>query len=82
MSNVGNLDIERGNGSVILRMRHLVQGHPGIVLADAEVATLIRKLEDAVKTASQPPPQLKTPSQKIPDSDDDADFSDSDWDIA
>lgn len=82
MSNVGNIDIERGNGTITLTMRHVVKGHPGCVLADSEVMTLIGKLEVLVKTPSRVAPESKPPSQKIPDSNDDADFSSDDWDIA
>lgn len=56
-SNVGNIDLERGKESITLTMRHVVQGHPGAVLADAEVRTLIGKLEvmlaQAVKTVEE-----------------------------
>lgn len=50
--NVGNLDIDVSTESVTLRMRHVVQGHPGCVLSRDEVRTLITRLEQAL---SKPP---------------------------
>lgn len=46
--NVGNIDITSTDQSVTLRMRHLVAGHPGAVLAHDEVHTLIAKLQRVV----------------------------------
>lgn len=53
--NVGNIDIGSSAQSVTLRMRHLVEGHPGAVLSFDEVRTLIARLERAV-VRKQPPP--------------------------
>jgi hypothetical protein len=74
MSNVGNIDLERGTGSVTLRMRHVVQGHPGAVLADAEVRTLIGKLEAMLAQR----PAVAEPEPDLPEN---PSFED-DWDIA
>lgn len=46
MSNIGNLDLERGKGVIILKMRHMIAGHLGCYLADAEVPGLIQKLQE------------------------------------
>lgn len=53
--NVGNIDITTTDQSVTLRMRHLVEGHPGAVLSFDEVRTLIGRLEQAVTRKSTPP---------------------------
>lgn len=53
--NVGNLDITATDQSVTLRMRHVVQGHPGCVLSFREVYDLVGHLETIVlRNAKQP----------------------------
>lgn len=45
--NIGNLEIDLGTASVTLRMRHVVQGHPGCVLGRQELDDLISRLSKA-----------------------------------
>lgn len=53
--NVGNIDITATEQSVTLRLRHVVQGHPGAVLSFNEVRTLIGQLEAAATHKPTPP---------------------------
>lgn len=74
--NVGNIDVEITDQSVTLRMRHVVQGHPGCVLGFAEFHTLASRVATAMERAKGAPeaklsgticsvckePQIETPS--------------------
>ena len=48
ITNVGNIDISATGEAVVLRMRHVVEGHPGCCLGHAEVRTLIQELQALV----------------------------------
>lgn len=56
--NIGNLDITVTDQAVTLRMRHLVQGHPGCVLSIGEVEDLIGRLQTAVARRPAPTPPI------------------------
>lgn len=48
---VGNVNVSASPESVTLRMRHVVAGHPGAVLAFSEAARLVEVLTDLVRRA-------------------------------
>ena len=50
--NIGNMDIDINEQSVTLRMRHLVRGHPGCVLAWSEVKLLADRLDSMYSVAT------------------------------
>lgn len=53
--NVGNIDVTITDQSVTLRMRHVVQGHPGCVLGFAEFHTLAARIASAMERAKSEP---------------------------
>lgn len=68
--NVGNIDIEPGDHSVTLRMRHLVHGHPGAVLSFGEVRQLIARLERCISGPALPREAPPPAPKKAPDDED------------
>jgi hypothetical protein len=49
--NCGNLDIEVGDQSITMRLRHVVQGHPGHVMGINAIPAFVAKLESIVRRA-------------------------------
>jgi hypothetical protein len=43
-SSIANIDISATDQSVVLRMRHAVDGHPGAILAFSEVDAMVDRL--------------------------------------